>query len=218
MAREGVLPRQLEAAMNGHKTGTLQLLGSLWVGVAAPLSAVFWEKNAWPYLILRAICGPQEVPGPYNGIQEVSEVLVAGKSHQGSAWLLGSHALEGCRRLSQAPSKQGFGQASPGGDMLQRPSWGMWPDGQEGHGRELPEPRDNSLSPTYPSAHRAPTLQWAPGIAMVMEVIISSNVTSFKKEVWGVLFETPFTKVSFGTEAVESLLQLRRKSETLIFY
>lgn len=151
-------------------------------------------------------------------IQEVSEVLVAGKSHQGSAWLLGFYALEGCRRLSQAPSKRGFSQAGPGGDMLQRPSWGMWPDGREGHGRELPEPRDNSLSPPYPSAHRAPTLRWAPGIAMVMEDIISSNVASFKKEVCGVLFETPFTKVSFGTEAVESLLQLRRKSETLIFY
>ena len=113
--------------------------------------------------------------------------------------------------------------------MLQRPSSGTWPDGREGHGRELPEPRDNSLSPTYPSACRAPTLQWAPGIEMVMEDIISSNVASFKKEekknkkqkkkeVWGVLFETSVTKVSFGTEAVESLLRLRRKSETLVFY
>lgn len=56
--------------MNGRKTGTLQLLGSLWVGESAPLSAVFWEKNAWPHLILRAICGPQEVQGPYSGISK----------------------------------------------------------------------------------------------------------------------------------------------------
>ena len=66
VAREGVLPRQLEVAMNGRKTGTVQLPGSVWVGV----SAVFWEKNVWPHLILRAIWGPQEVPGPYSGISK----------------------------------------------------------------------------------------------------------------------------------------------------
>lgn len=54
-------------------------------------------------------------------------------------------------------------------------------------------------------------LQWAPGVEVMMEDIIASNVASFEIGFQGCL-GCLSTKISFGTK------KLRRKSEALIFY
>lgn len=51
-------------------------------------------------------------------------------------------------------------------------------------------------------------LQWAPGVEIVTEEVIISNVASFEKEVLGYLFRLSVPKIPFGTK------KLRRKPET----